>query len=136
MIAAVGVAAVATAACGEVDTLPATIEGGVPAATQRTLPLQQYSMQDLCPELSGRRGVAGDRLRTARAAELRALVAAYRRYGPTARVRTSYAPAHERGIRYEEIKLRELAEGHLESLRLTNCSPSAQRTLTALLESG
>ena len=49
--------------------------------------------------------------------QLDALLAAYRR-DPEALVRTSFTPADEPGIAYEELTIRELARTHLETAEL------------------
>lgn len=132
--------AMAVASCGQGDGTR-TQAPRVSVEVARQLPTHQYALAEAaCPEALHlpRREAAEIRARGRR--QLRALVTAYRR-NPDALIRTSFTPADEPGLGYEDLTIGELARTHLdaaEELQETSeglgrtCSEALVRTLRDL----
>lgn len=104
----------------------------VPPEVQRALPTHQYNLpSDVCPEGLGMPPAEEARTRKLGRRQLAALVAAYRR-DPDAVVRTAYTPAHEPGIGHEDMRVRELLGGHLESARRLATEPGLEEDAACL----
>src|SRR4051812_34336943 len=88
----IGGAFAAVESCGSPD--PAADAELLSPRQVRGLPLDEYGLQNLCPEKSGVRGAAAARLRRRRQRQLERLLETYRAH-PRAAVRATYTPAHQ-----------------------------------------
>lgn len=107
------------------------------------LPKQQYNLIEyVCPRSAGIDDGGVQEQRRRRGVDMLAALKEAYRQAPDAMVATQYTPAHEPGVRREEISVRQLVETHIEGLSEDfgvadqSCLKRHRRELRTLMSNG